>query len=65
MGSDGWAASGAAVVRPVPDRHQKNQSNCYTGKANAAGRLQVPSKELALLKTLRNQAVLAIKPHAG
>lgn len=35
------------------------------GDANAAGRLQIPSAELALLKTLRNQAVLAIRQHSG
>lgn len=35
------------------------------GDANAAGRLQIPPDELALLKTLRNQAVLAIKQHSG
>jgi len=35
------------------------------GDANAAGRLQFEPDELALLKTLRNQAVLAIKQHTG
>lgn len=35
------------------------------GDANAAGRLQIPADELALLKTLRNQAVLAIRTHSG
>jgi HD-like signal output (HDOD) protein len=35
------------------------------GDANAAGRLQIPADELALLKTLRNQAVLAIRSHTG
>ncbi len=35
------------------------------GDADAAGRLQIAPDELALLKTLRNQAVLAIKQHSG
>lgn len=35
------------------------------GDANAAGRLQIPPDELALLKTLRNQAVLAIRTQTG
>jgi len=35
------------------------------GDADSAGRLQFPSDELALLKTLRNQAVLAIRQHTG
>jgi serine/threonine protein kinase len=33
--------------------------------ADAAGRLKFKSEELALLKTLRNQAVLAIRQHAA
>jgi eukaryotic-like serine/threonine-protein kinase len=35
------------------------------GDADAAGRLRFEPDELALLKTLRNQAVLAIKNHAA
>jgi serine/threonine protein kinase len=35
------------------------------GDADAAGRLKFPADELAMLKTLRNQAVLAIKHHSA
>ena len=35
------------------------------GDADVAGRLKFPADELALLKTLRNQAVLAIRQHSG
>ncbi|HVY06287.1 MAG TPA: HDOD domain-containing protein [Burkholderiales bacterium] len=35
------------------------------GDADAAGRLKIPADELALRKTLRNQAVLAIRQHSG
>ncbi|MBI3526554.1 MAG: HDOD domain-containing protein [Betaproteobacteria bacterium] len=35
------------------------------GDADAAGRLKIPADELALLKTLRNQAVLAIRQHSS
>ena len=34
------------------------------GDADAGGRLKFPADELAMLKTLRNQAVLAIKHHS-
>ena len=34
------------------------------GDAQAAGRLKITADELALLKTLRNQAVLAIRQQA-
>ncbi len=34
------------------------------GDADAAGRLTIPADELGLLKTLRNQAVLAIRQHS-
>ena len=35
------------------------------GDANAAGQLRIPADELALLKTLRNQAILAIRQHSS
>lgn len=35
------------------------------GDADAAGRLKISAGELALLKTLRNQAVLAIRQYSS
>ena len=43
----------------------KRPIGLFYGDADAAGALNFAADELALLKTLRNQAVLAIKSHSG
>ncbi len=43
----------------------KKPVGMFYGDADAAGRLKIPADELALLKTLRNQAVLAVRQHSS